>query len=72
MGAIQFDTERMLYDLAAKGFTMTDLARRARVSNTGVTLFLQGKTRSAKMAKKLATALGYSVRRYIVSRQQVA
>lgn len=72
VGAIQFDTDRMRYDIAAQGLTMTDLAKRAKVSNAAVTYFLKGQTRSAKMAKKLAKALGFSPRRYAIQPESQA
>jgi len=54
-------------DIAAKGWLPTDLARRAKVSDMTVSRFLTGERRTARTAKKLATALGYSVRRYLIS-----
>jgi len=60
-------------DMAAKGWLPTDLARRARVSDMTVSRFLSGERRTARSAKKIATALGYSIRRYLIpSREAVA
>lgn len=56
--------------MAAKGFIKKDLAARARVSPMVVTRFLSGERQTARAAKKLAAALGYSVRRYIVSSRE--
>ncbi len=56
----------MLEDMAAKGFLKKDLAEKAGVSAMAVTRFLRGDQQTARMAKKLASALGYSVRRYLV------
>ena len=53
-------------DMAAKGWIPTDLAKRARVSDMTVSRFLSGERRTARTAKKIATALGYSIRRYLI------
>ena len=60
-------------DMAAKGWLPTDLAKRARVSDMTVSRFLSGERRTARTAKKLATALGHSIRRYLIpAREAVA
>lgn len=63
---VRFDAPRMAEDMALRGWSKTDLARRARVSDMTVIRFLRGERQTAKTAKKLATALGYSTRRYLV------
>lgn len=70
--ALTYDVDRLVADMAAKGWLATDLARRARVSDMTVSRFLSGHTRTARTAKKLAAALGYSLRRYLVSAKVVA
>lgn len=62
-----FDTDRMVEDMTLKGWMPVDLARAARVSASGVSLFLNEKHQTAKMAAKLARALGYSIRRYYIA-----
>lgn len=57
----------MVEDLTAKGWLPTDLAKRAAVSDMTVSRFLRGHTQTARTAKKLAKALGHSVRRYITA-----
>lgn len=64
---VTYDITLMLEDMAAKGFIQKDLASRARVSAMVVSRFLSGERQTARMAKKLAAALGHPVRRYIVS-----
>ena len=61
-----YDVALLRDDVAAKGWLAIDLARKAQVSHMSVGRFLSGERQTARMAKKLATALGYSVRRYIV------
>ena len=68
--AVQFDVARMQQDLAAKGWQPTDLADRAKVARSTVSRFLNGEFQTARMAKRLANALGYSVRRYIVATEE--
>lgn len=69
----QYDIDRLRDDMALRGWMPTDLARVAEVSDMTVSRFLRAEAQTAKTAKKLATALGYSVRRYFIpSRQRVA
>lgn len=68
-----YDTIRMREDMALRGWMARDLARVAGVSESGVSWFMTRKKQSAKMADKLAKALGYTVRRYLISaRERVA
>ena len=64
---VTYNTQRMVEDMAIKGWTKLDLAKRARVADMTVIRFLRGDQQTAPTAKKLAKALGYSVRRYIVT-----
>lgn len=66
-GETSYDVARMKDDMAAKGWLPIDLAREAKVSHMTVSRFLSGERQTARAAKKLADALKYSVRRYIVS-----
>lgn len=63
--AIAYDVVQMQRDLAVKGWRPADLARRAGVAKSTVTRFLEGRFQSPPTAKKLAGALGYSIRRYL-------
>lgn len=68
-----YDVSRMRVDIALKGWLPSDLARKARVSGMTVSRFLRGDGQTARTAAKLAKALGYSVRRYLIAdRQEVA
>lgn len=71
MVPIRFDTDKIRLDMAEKGWMGVDLARAADVSNMTVSRFLSGETQSARMAGRIARALGYSVRRYLL-REKVA
>lgn len=62
----------MATDMAAKGFLQKDLASRARLSAMVVSRFMRQERQTAPTAKKLAKALGYSVRRYLISAKAVA
>lgn len=56
-----------------RGWLPKDLARKAEVADMTVYRFLSGDTQTARTAKKLADALGYSVKRYLISsRRRVA
>ena len=59
-----FDVELMVSDMVAKGWQQTGLARRADVSAMTVARFFRTEHQTNRTAKKLADALGYSLRRY--------
>lgn len=54
-------------DMAKRGWLATDLARAAEVSDMTVHRFFKDGQVTARTVKKLADALGYTVRRYVVS-----
>ena len=67
-----YDVAILRQDMAAKGWLPVDLARKARVSHMSVSRFLSGERQTARMAKRFAEALGYSVRRYLVPAKTAA
>lgn len=67
----RFNADLMEQDLTERGWLPADLARKAKVSHMSVSRFLSGERQTARMAKKLATALGRSVRRYLLSSVEV-
>jgi transcriptional regulator with XRE-family HTH domain len=69
---VRFDAELMAEDMAVKGWSKLDLANKAGVVDMTVIRFLRGERQTAKTAVKLAKALGYSVRRYLISSRRVA
>lgn len=69
---VRFNTQLLAEDMAIKGWSKLDLANRASVADMTVIRFLRGDQQTARTAKKLATALGYSVRRYLIPSQQEA
>lgn len=70
----KWDAELLAEDIALRGWLPKDLAVKADVADNTVYRFLDGSTQTAKTAKKLADAMGYSVRRYLLSarRRRVA
>jgi transcriptional regulator with XRE-family HTH domain len=66
----RFNVERLVQDMTLRGWNATDLARAADVSAMTVSRFLRGEAQTAPTAKKLADALGYTVRRYLVTEPQ--
>jgi transcriptional regulator with XRE-family HTH domain len=62
----RFDVVRLQDDMHAKGWMPIDLARAAGVSHMSVSRFLRCERQTPRMAKKLADAIGYSIRRYLV------
>lgn len=73
---LEFDAQLMLEDMASQGLTNLALARRAGVADMTVLRFLRAERQTGPTAYKLSKALGYSVRRYLISarprRQRVA
>lgn len=67
-----YDVALLRDDMTTKGWLPVDLARKAGVSHMTVGRFLTGERQTARMAKRLAAALGYSVRRYLISSKAVA
>jgi transcriptional regulator with XRE-family HTH domain len=64
---VGYDVQQMTEDMTAKGWLKLDLARAAGVSDMTVIRFLRGERQTARTAKKLAKALGRSLRSYLVS-----
>lgn len=62
----------MQRDMAERGWEDTDLAQAADVSNSTLSRFFAGKYRTARTAKKLATALKKPLKRYVVAREAAA
>ena len=67
---VQFDAQLMAEDMALKGWNKLDLAKRAKVADMTVIRFLRGERQTAPTAKKLARALGHSLRRYLISSRE--
>jgi transcriptional regulator with XRE-family HTH domain len=67
-----YNVDLMVDDMTAKGWLATDLAKRAKVSDMTVSRFLKSEFQTARTANKLAVAIGYSVRRYLISAKAVA
>lgn len=68
----RFDTKRLQSDMDSKGWLPVDLAREAGISHMTVHRFLSGERQTARMLKRMAVALGYSVRRYVVAANEVS
>lgn len=70
---VRFDGRRVAEDMASLGWQANDLARKVRpqVATSTITRFINGESQTAPMAKRIAKALGYHVRRYIVSSETV-
>lgn len=66
--AVRYDVERLDEDMAARGWQPIDLARHANVSRMTVSRWRNGDVQTARTTAKLAAAMGYSPRRYLVRR----
>lgn len=63
---VRFNSQLIAEDMARKGWTKLDLAKRAKVADMTVIRFLRGERQTAPTAKKLAKALGHDVDRYML------
>jgi transcriptional regulator with XRE-family HTH domain len=68
----EYDVALMQEDLKAKGWLPIDLARKADVSHMSVSRFFSGERQTPRMAKKLAQAMGFTLRRYLISAREEA
>jgi transcriptional regulator with XRE-family HTH domain len=59
-------------DMALKGWMPTDLARESGLSNMTISRFLSAEVQTAPTAKRIAEALGRSIKRYYIPREAVA
>lgn len=66
-----YDVDKLQDDMALKGWLPVDLADAAGVADMTVYRFLRRESQTAKTAKKLAEALGYSIRRYLISAKAI-
>ena len=64
-----YDIARLAEDMAARGWLPAELARRAGVSKMTVSRVLRQAAQTAPTMAKLADALGYSTRRYLISKR---
>jgi len=64
-----YDIALLRRDLIEAGWMGADLARRAKISPMTVSRFLSGERQTPRTAKKIAQALGFSIRRYLVARE---
>lgn len=64
MQQIEVDVGQILADLELRGWQAKDLATEARLSKSTISRFLDGTFQTAPTMKKIAAALGYSIKRY--------
>lgn len=70
MATRRFDTDKLADDIDSRGWLPTDLARAAGLSNMTVTRVLRGERENPRTWAQLAKAMGYSVRRYLITRRR--
>lgn len=66
--ADRWNVRAMRRDLDLLGWNQSDLARRAKLSPATVTRFFSGDYQTARVAKKLAKALGRTTADYLVDK----
>ena len=60
-----FDVALMQADMFEKGWVVMDLARKSGLSHMTVARFFSGQHQTPRTAKKLASALGHRLGRYL-------
>ena len=69
---VRYNVQRLADDMAERGWSDTELARRADVSIRTVGRFLSEQHQTAKTLKKFAEAFGHSTRRYVIRSSEQA
>lgn len=64
-----YNTQKLIEDLALRGWNYTAAARETGLSVKTVAAFIQGHIQTPKTCAKLAGALGYSTRRYLIRQE---
>ena len=64
--AVTWDVQRLVEDVCEQGLSTVALARKAGLSYMTVNRFLKGRTRTPRTVSKLAKALGYTSKRYLI------
>lgn len=74
MPRVAFDGQLMAEDAAVKGWGPQELAAKTRgkLSQRTVYRFLSNEVQTTRTAKILASVLGYSIRRYLISASRSA
>jgi len=62
---IRIDRQAIIHDMALRGWTQRELARRAKVTEMQVSRLLTGQAATQRVAAKLAKTLGQPVGRYV-------
>jgi transcriptional regulator with XRE-family HTH domain len=62
----RYNAALIAQDLAERGWHGEELARRAGLSGSTVHRFLTGQMQTGKAAAKIADALGYPLKRYVL------
>lgn len=68
----RFDADRLIADMARRGWNNAELARAAGVSEMTVARFLSGEIQTAKMAGRFAASMGFSKGRYFSHIEAIA
>jgi len=69
---LRFNAQLLAEDLALKGWTAYDLAKKAGVSDMTVYRFLRGDHQTPITARKLAKAMSRPLARYLISSVEAA
>lgn len=66
----RYNVALVLDDMAEKGWLPTDLARMTELSDMTIGRFIKAEVQTPRTAKKIAEALGRTVRRYYIRNHQ--
>lgn len=70
----RYDIDKMLDDMAARGLQFVDIATRCQppTPRSSITRFFSGAHQTPRMAKRIAEAIGFSLRRYALASERRA
>ena len=66
---VKFNTELMVLDIASRGWTSRVAAQKAGISYRVLRYYLSGTYQSVTTTRKLAEAMRYSPKRYVIGAQ---
>lgn len=69
---LTFDTRRLLEDMALRGWEQKELAAASGLSAMTISRFMRAERQTVKTAARIALALGYTVRRYLIRSSEAA
>jgi transcriptional regulator with XRE-family HTH domain len=68
----RFDTQRLVDDMALRGWEQKNLTAASGLSAMTISRFIRAERQTVKTAARIAHAMGYTVRRYLIRQSEAA